>query len=162
MDAAPSSKRLFVLTLVFSPDLSDVVLLNKLRGPDGVRGRINYPGGGIERGENALVAGSREDEEELGLIIPVSAWSVVDFQDFGDAELTTLACVCDTWHQAQSCTDEQVFVAGVDGVRIAALAEPERYAQGFVHLLDAGLKVMRALGHGAEAAPVSRPGLRPR
>lgn len=153
-----ATKRRFVLTLVFSPDLSEVVLLHKLRGPALVRNRTNFPGGGIEPGEDALIAGSREDFEETGLVIPETAWSVLDFRDFGDAELTTLVAVSPDWHLARSCTDEPVFVKPVAEVRAAAAQNPDAYANGFLHLLDAGMKVLAALGHG----PVADATLSPR
>lgn len=143
-----TTKRRFVLTLVFSPDLTEVVLLHKLRGPALVRGRTNFPGGGIEPGEDALTAGSREDVEETGLVIPETAWSVLDFRDFGDAELTTLVAVSPDWHRARSCTDEPVFVKPVAEVRALAEQNPDSYANGFLHLLDAGVAVLTAQGHG--------------
>ena len=40
-------------------------------------GQWNFPGGGVEPGEDAVVAGSREFHEECGANIPVSNWVAV-------------------------------------------------------------------------------------
>jgi len=64
----------YVLVLPFSRDGARVVTLLKDRGPVGVAGRWNFPGGKLEDHESARIAASRELYEETGLAIPPPRW----------------------------------------------------------------------------------------
>jgi 8-oxo-dGTP pyrophosphatase MutT (NUDIX family) len=64
----------YVVGLLFSKKLDQVLLLKKVKGPEGVVGKWNGHGGKIEPTEYALDAIVRETIEETGLVIPAKDW----------------------------------------------------------------------------------------
>lgn len=64
----------YVSGLFFSPDLQRVVLLYKIKGPEGVVNTWTGVGGRIEAGEGIRSAMSREFEEEAGVPIHPLRW----------------------------------------------------------------------------------------
>lgn len=67
--------RRMVVGFAFAWDRSLVLLIDKKRGPDVVRDKLNGIGGHIEGDESPPEAVSREFEEEAGLCIPPERWT---------------------------------------------------------------------------------------
>lgn len=63
----------YVLGFAFNSDLSQIILINKLR-PSWQAGTLNGVGGKIEPGESPLEAMYREFEEETGIICDLWPW----------------------------------------------------------------------------------------
>lgn len=55
-------------------------LLGIVRNNEIGQGSVAFPGGYLEEGENAQAAASRELNEEVGLVLEPSRWSVFDTQ----------------------------------------------------------------------------------
>ena len=64
----------YVTGLLFTPQLDQVLLQKKIKGPEGVAGKYNGHGGKIECNETPLAAIVRETIEETGLVISPKDW----------------------------------------------------------------------------------------
>jgi 8-oxo-dGTP pyrophosphatase MutT (NUDIX family) len=64
----------YVTCFLFNKELDQVLLLKKIKGPEGIAGKWNAPGGKIEDGETSLAAIMRETIEETGLVIAPHDW----------------------------------------------------------------------------------------
>lgn len=63
----------YVVGYCFSPDMSAVALIEKLK-PEWQKGKLNGVGGKVEAGETPQEAMAREFEEEAGVSIDPSSW----------------------------------------------------------------------------------------
>ncbi|MBI4185706.1 NUDIX domain-containing protein [Candidatus Berkelbacteria bacterium] len=97
-----------VVGLIFVPDYSEVLLITKHR-PTWQLGRLNGPGGKLEKNESPLEAMVRELTEETALEIPAAEWTATTVLSASDWEVSFFTTV---WTgnpaQAQSLTDEPV------------------------------------------------------
>lgn len=64
----------YVVGLLFTPQLDQVLLQKKIKGPEGVIGKYNGHGGKIDSNETPLAAIIRETIEETGLVIVPKDW----------------------------------------------------------------------------------------
>lgn len=119
-DGVVAARREYVLGLLFSEDLSSIVLIRKNR-PAWQAGLLNGVGGKIEPGEQPLYAVVREFREETGVATDPLRWRAFaelsgdDFivHCFAAFNTATLSAV-------KSATDEQV--AAVPVARVARAA----------------------------------------
>jgi 8-oxo-dGTP diphosphatase len=100
-----------VLGLVFSEDLSKVVLIRKNR-PKFLAGKLNGIGGHIEGGESHRSAMEREFKEETGVRI-IPGWELLGEKVFKDCKMFVWTCRADI-SQVKTMTDEEVIVCNVD------------------------------------------------
>lgn len=135
-----TTKTRYVLMLVFSNELSKVVLLIKKHGPSFLRNKRTFPGGHIEEGENAFAAGTREMREETGLAVPL--WKeVCVITDL--SEMHVLAGTSDNVQNATAMTDEPVEVWSVSDLTLAQARAPEDFAPDLMPLLGLALNKLR-------------------
>lgn len=93
--------------LVFSEDLSEVLLLTKMKGPAFLIGKLTGVGGKLEAGETALDAAIREFFEEAGLTIPAEKWLPVAVADTEHYRLDTFTATGDI-HEARTNFNEAI------------------------------------------------------
>jgi 8-oxo-dGTP pyrophosphatase MutT (NUDIX family) len=106
----------FVLTFLFDPTLTKVVMIKKTR-PDFMAGLLNAPGGHVEEGETDAGAAEREFLEETGLEISRFFWK--PFLDFTRNDARHLTCYWWVSHQitkVNSVTDEQVVICDMQSL----------------------------------------------
>lgn len=130
----------YVLIVALSEDRAKVVNLKKTKGPALVAGRINFPGGHVEPGEEYDEAAARELLEETGLRVKPSELKhiatklvshVYEMRVYG-------VCVADI-AQATTLTDEPVYVDFVRDLMLDWLDRPTQYSPEFLVLLSLGL-----------------------
>lgn len=96
----------YVAGFLFSPDLENVVLIEKQK-PDWQKGKYNAIGGKIEKGETPEQAMIREFEEETSL--SVTGWKpLVDIEGEGYA-VRFFYATSEKWEHHLTTTDEEVF-----------------------------------------------------
>lgn len=66
----------YCLGFLFDPTTSEVLLIEKKRGPEYVLGKWNGLGGKVRDGESSSAAMSREFEEEAGTYTSESEWKL--------------------------------------------------------------------------------------
>jgi len=104
----------YVTSLVFTPDLQYVLLVEKKRGPDFILGKWTAIGGEVEPGENLLDAATRELKEEADAEIPLYLREVALLKRGSECMLFT-GLLGDDEHYAP-LTDEAVELFPVDGI----------------------------------------------
>lgn len=100
----------YVLGFCFDVNRNEVVMIEKRR-PNWQLGKLNAPGGHIEKGETPINAVTREFFEETGLKIPVGSWEptmVVRVAE--DAIIWVFRSFSDELHKVKSMTDEPAGV----------------------------------------------------
>lgn len=114
----------YVCCLVFSENRSELVLIEKNRGPSSVVGRFNGPGGRIEEGETPEIAASREFLEETGVEIRSDEWSLVATITFPNCTVSYLSARISTerLHEARTMETEEVMVLGLKHVALLPMA----------------------------------------
>jgi 8-oxo-dGTP diphosphatase len=100
----------YVLGFLFSPDMSQVVLVQKNR-PQWQAGKINGIGGHVEEGEDFHTAMVREFREETGL--EISSWYQFGTLVCSDATVGLFFALADTYDKVKSTTDELIFISPV-------------------------------------------------
>lgn len=99
-----------VLGLVFSEDLSEIVLIRKNR-PTFLAGMLNGVGGQVEGGESHRSAMEREFKEETGVRI-IPGWSLLDTAKFDNNSMFVWTCRADI-SQVATKTDEEIIICNV-------------------------------------------------
>lgn len=122
--------------LVSDPQGKEVVGIEKLRGPDGVRGRYNFPGGKVEAGESLQQACSRELKEETNMTVDPSEWTLVGYFENEEYELHTFHAFCDNLSTCQQMEEEPVFVMDCKQAVINALENPRKYTADFLRNIE--------------------------
>lgn len=125
----------YVLVLPFSRDCLRLVTLLKNRGPRGVAGRWNFPGGKIERGESPRLAATRELYEETGLTIAPSRWVPVDTVRASTGPIHVFTARGDI-DKARSVESERVAVRDIAWLAIDVEARREAYVSHFERLFQ--------------------------
>lgn len=116
-DRPAYQEKQYVLTVAMDTERQNVVLLKKLRGPQALRGKLNFPGGAIEPGETPAQAAVRELAEETGLQVGASHVHWVALRDeMGQAVLHVVAVTLPSVSAAIGLTDEPVCVAPIADV----------------------------------------------
>lgn len=109
----------FVVSFLFDPALSKVVLIRKNR-PDWMAGKLNAVGGHVEDGESPLTAAVREFAEETGLRREARDWHhFLTLRRPGGDEGRELICfwgVSPRISKVKSMTDEQVGIYDVQSL----------------------------------------------
>lgn len=132
----------YVLCIAICPGWNDTVLLHKKRGPAGVVGRLNFPGGLIEPGEPAVAAASRELQEETGLLIPEESLLRVKRVGGPHFSLEAFTGICPDLHTAATMTDEEILISPLSSVLVDLVAGSHRYAEDFDIYLSEALRVL--------------------
>lgn len=101
-----SSPIRYVVGFLFSPDKSDVLLIQKNR-PEWQAGRLNGVGGKVEQDETAHEAMVREFAEETGMEVP--GWDHAGVMMGSDYRVEVFSAIGDV-RAARSMTDEAVRV----------------------------------------------------
>lgn len=109
---SPEEKR-YVVGFMFSPNLENVVLIEKKR-PDWQAGKCNGVGGGIEKTDlTAVDAMRREFREETGL--DHEDWRYfASLKDQRGYTVLFYYAVSDVYMQVETVTDEKVFLVHVE------------------------------------------------
>lgn len=100
----------YTIGALFSHDLTEVLLINKLR-PKWQAGKLNLPGGHIEEGENSFQCVSREFEEEAGIKIPAIDWHLIGkIENKGNYFVDFLSAIMPKGREfkGESLTDEKI------------------------------------------------------
>lgn len=109
----------FVVSFLFDPTLSKVVLIRKNR-PEWMAGNLNSVGGHIEEGEWSSIAAAREFEEETGLRREPESWhhflTLCRPADDEDRQLIGFWGVSPEISKVKTTTDEQVGVYDVQSL----------------------------------------------
>lgn len=117
----------YVLCVVFDKSGQMAVGIIKQKGPLRLIGKITYPGGRVELGEQLEFACYREFLEEVGLVVPMSAWRFVA----NSHEVAVFAAQVDSISEARTMEDEPVFQFRVDGQLAAFKKHAEMFADDF-------------------------------
>lgn len=137
-----TAKTLYCFMLVFSEDLSEVVLLTKKKGPAFLLGKLTGIGGKLEPGEDALTAAIREMKEETGLDISKDKWTFVSVNEGPAYRLDTFTAVGDI-RSAKTNFDEEVVepvsVHKVADILAAGTLAPDTIAPDLVELIHLAL-----------------------
>lgn len=102
-----------VCGFLFNPELTQVALILKKRGPDPVVGRWNGLGGKINTGEGIRSAMSREFLEESGVWIDPSQWMCFHTEQYMNDTNNKVYFLCAESPAVGFCStneDEKVFV----------------------------------------------------
>lgn len=106
--------RRYVLGFLFANDLSNVLLIRKLR-PNWQAGKLNGVGGKIESTDKTTEeAMTREFEEETGLIVLPERWQHFAVMRGPDFALHAYRAFSHNLEGAQSMTDEKVEIVPID------------------------------------------------
>lgn len=129
----------YVIVLAVDTELKSIVIINKNRGPSSVKGRVNFPGGHVEHGENPTYSAVRELEEETGLLVKEEELKPMTvFTDNSSFHIDIYAVnmpytqLC----TAISKTDEVVEIVNIEQMKLDIASNPDGYARGLDHLLD--------------------------
>lgn len=134
----------YVVGLVFSDDLSHVVLLRKRRSaPEHLAGRLSGPGGRVEDGEYPLQAMVREFHEETGVRAHGPLWRTVCVHhrtEHGVAVTLYVYALRSSWvvRNVRTVTDEVVAVHPVPLTDSASHLTPL-----LTYHVDQSLRVLR-------------------
>jgi len=109
-DLTPDDRKRYCVGYVFSPDLSDVVLIRKNR-PEWQMGLLNGVGGKLHDGEDSLHGMARECREETGLDIAV--WRRLARLEFPLAVVWFFWTIDPNCRLARTMTDERVEIVDV-------------------------------------------------
>lgn len=113
----------FVLSFLFNPDKSRVVLIKKNR-PDWMAGKLNAIGGHVEPGEDPREAAHREFLEETGIHVPTPLWQLfLTLDRGGDRMLYCFWFVSHRAYQSRSLTDEPVNLAVINELNPDAIVK---------------------------------------
>ncbi len=95
------------LGFLFSPDLSEVVLIEKLR-PQAHKGQLNGLGGKVEPGESITECLIREVIEETGIQTDEEDWTQIGTLQFEEWDVEVFAGVVRQKEDIQNSGDEYV------------------------------------------------------
>lgn len=126
----------YVLTLAISENCSKVAIIKKTRGPKGVVGRFNFPGGHVEEGESPAEAAARELAEETGLV--VEPWTLIPLAKKTIPDVCVIfsyVAVVPDVQQALSLTDEVVTVVDIAALMQDCVLNRQAYSADFLVLL---------------------------
>ena len=115
-------------------DTISTVFVEKKR-PEWQKGFLNLPGGKVEDDETPEVAMTREFLEETGLI--VNAWEKFGTLNGQDYIVHLMYAYVPNVEDAQTTTDEEIFVIDMEDVGILELGD--KYVQNAKMLLDFAL-----------------------
>ena len=133
----------YVLTIPLSRH-GQAVIIRKIRGPEGVAFRFNFPGGHIEPGETPEQAAVRELAEETGLTAAESQLVPIAHKGLpGIYDLYVFGLMMDTVSGAQSLTDEKVSIHPADWLLGDAAVNPRNYGPDFLTLLALAIEAPR-------------------
>jgi len=115
-----------VATLCFVRDGERVLLIEKLRGHGA--GKVNAPGGKLERGESARECAQRETREEVGVDVDgLSCRAELRFQDTNGYAMRGFAFVAESARGEPRQTDEAVpFWCAVDALPLERMWDDDR------------------------------------
>lgn len=103
----------FVLTFLFDPTLTKVVMIQKNK-PDWMQGLLNAVGGHVEEGETEAAAAEREFVEETGLHISRHFWKpFLTLQRADDRILTCFWWVSHQITKVKTVTDELIAIGDI-------------------------------------------------
>lgn len=102
----------YVLGFMFSPDLDQVVLIEKNK-PDWQKGKLNGVGGKVEDGEPWAEAMAREFKEETGLNTWPENWihvaTIKEHKEQGVC-VAVFTCFSGSYSEVASKTDESIII----------------------------------------------------
>jgi len=107
------TKPIFVLALLYSADLRQVVLMHRAR-PAWQAGRVNALGGKLLPGESAEAAARREVREECG--VDVGQWREVLVWDDAEYVMHVMRGASEQAREARTLEDQEVFLADVNAL----------------------------------------------
>lgn len=114
----------YVTGLIFNKALDEVLLLKKIKGPEGVSGKWNGPGGKIENNETPLEAICREMIEETGVVIPAKDWLMFHhFTRVDNNEVFFFMSVLPDDQIYQQMEDELLELKSVDDIILSFLGD---------------------------------------
>jgi 8-oxo-dGTP diphosphatase len=103
----------YVVGFLFNPDLTQVVLIRKVR-PKWQVGKLNGVGGKVEFDETYEAAMVREFREETGM--EFTDWKRFCDLNFGDGTVVFFFGISKDFRNASTVTDEQVEIHAVDAM----------------------------------------------
>lgn len=123
----------YVLTVILSNDGQYGIGIVKNKGPEQVIGKITFPGGRVEPGENLAVAAARELHEETGVLVDPS-------QLINIANSETMAVFAARSSDVLSAItreDEEVVVLALERHKAYFERQPDAYVKEFRVFLQA-------------------------
>ena len=104
----------YVVGFAFSPDYSEVLLIQKNR-PTWQAGKLNGVGGHIEKNETPTDAMKREFKEETNLQIDEEWYSVAELRG-EEFVVYFFSGVCSNWKDLKQMTDEKPYIVPVESI----------------------------------------------
>lgn len=108
------NKQNYVIGAIISKDLNDILVIHKTKGPPGVAGKINLPGGKIEKGEYPSQAIIREIKEETNLNIKNWKEFAILKTEFGD--IYCFYVVTNKIYNFKQIEEEKIEIINLDKV----------------------------------------------
>lgn len=106
-------KKIVAIGFMFSPDLTEVVLIRKKK-PSWQKDKLNGVGGKVEDKETPYHAMVREFEEEAGL--PGTTWDSTLVIDGIEFQLHVFSCVNVDYYEVETKEEEKVDVYSVQNI----------------------------------------------
>lgn len=125
--------------LMFSPDLSECVVIRKNR-PKFLAGKLCPVGGHVELGENSAEAAVREFCEEAGVHTSPSDWQLYAVVSGEDWTMDCYCTVSSSYAQAKTMTEEEIVVLRVSDLLTSAATAPETTAPDMIALVGLALQ----------------------
>ena len=139
-----NTKTFYCSSLVFSEDLTEVLLLTKMKGPSFLIGKLCGIGGKLEDGESALQAVVRETDEESYVYIPEEQWKHVLATESDIHRMDVFTATADIHKAKTNFTEkvvEPVAVHKVADILAAAALAPDTIASDLAHHISEALVI---------------------
>lgn len=108
-----------------------VITLIKNKGPAKLLGKITFPGGKIEDGEDLAVAATRELMEESVVHVPEADWKLIRVDGDEHYELSVMAAFSDNVHLASTQESEIISILGINEILADRKDNKHRYVDDF-------------------------------
>jgi 8-oxo-dGTP pyrophosphatase MutT (NUDIX family) len=129
----------FASMLMFSPDLSECVVIRKNR-PKFLAGKLCPVGGHVEPGEESADAAVREFLEEAGVATAAGDWKLYAVANGEDWTMDCYWTVSPNYAKATTLTEEEILVVRVADLLVAAATAPDTVAPDMIALVGLALQ----------------------
>lgn len=126
----------YVLMVVIDPQREYAIGITKKKGPKELIGRLCFPGGKIEPGEEPAMAASRELLEETGVTVKPGDWHDLGVRVTKNGVLHVFCAMSDRVLHARTCEEEPVHHLAIARHLEYATRQPAQYAPDFLQDLN--------------------------